>query len=297
MPALEIELDLQLARRALVDRRRQRIRNRHHPLGIDPRPYDVTVRAPVLLVLNDKARLAGEAEVLFQRVDRLAPLRRRQLFVSPRVDIGLIEEVLAACAARQRLHLAECLGHRLGAEPAYLDELYPIVLLGVAEVLGPPTAGAAAAAVDDDRHRAYPPFSDAEGPHDGGNAGAVLDDCRVQFRQVDELVAVQPIGDLVQIASALAELGQHLRQQYPVERWAALRPRARCADRLLPHISTERQPGLAGCVQRRLVLTRCRAVADDHGARVIDPPARQAPSPLRRRTAFTAGTGSAGGGR
>ena len=76
--ALEIEVDLELARGALVNGRGERVRNRHHALGIDARPDDVPVRAALLFVLDDEARLAGEAEIFLERIDRLAPLRGRQ---------------------------------------------------------------------------------------------------------------------------------------------------------------------------------------------------------------------------
>ena len=152
LPAFEVEADFKLARRALVNGGGERIRNRPHVLGVDARPHDMPVRAAVLLVLDHKARLAGEAEILFERVNRLAPLRRRQLLVGARIDVGLVEIILALGAGGESLHFAEGVGDGLGAEAGKLDDLDALVLLGVLKMLRPPSAGAAAAAVDDDRH-------------------------------------------------------------------------------------------------------------------------------------------------
>ena len=68
------------------------------------------VRPPLLLMLDHKARLAGKPEILFERFNRLVPLRRRQMLVGARVDVGLIEVVFASGPGRKRFHFAEGVG-------------------------------------------------------------------------------------------------------------------------------------------------------------------------------------------
>jgi hypothetical protein len=69
----------------------------------------------LFLVLDDETRLAGKAEIALERIDRLAPLRRREYLVGAGVDVGLVEVVIALGAGRERLHLAERLAHGGGA--------------------------------------------------------------------------------------------------------------------------------------------------------------------------------------
>ena len=78
-----------------MDPRRQRIRNRHAALDIDARPDDMLMNPALFLVLDDKTRLAGEAEISFERIDRLAPLRRREHLVGAGIDVRLVEIVFA----------------------------------------------------------------------------------------------------------------------------------------------------------------------------------------------------------
>ena len=79
------------------------------------------VRAALLFVLDHEARLAGETEIFFERIDRLAPLRGRQRLVGARVDVGLIEVVFALGATGKRLHFAEGVGDGRGAETATIS--------------------------------------------------------------------------------------------------------------------------------------------------------------------------------
>jgi hypothetical protein len=158
LPAFEVEADFKLARRAFVNGGGERVRDRPHVLDVDARPHDMPVRAAVLLVLDHKARLAGEAEILFQPVNRLAPLCRRQRLVGARIDVGLIEIVLALGVGGEFLHVAEGVGDGFSEEARKLDNRDALVLLGVLQMLSPPSPGAVAAAVDDDRH-GYAPSS------------------------------------------------------------------------------------------------------------------------------------------
>ena len=55
-------------------------------LGVDARPDDVAVLAPVLDMKDDRARLAGEAELAFGAVDIVEILRPGQLALAPDRD-------------------------------------------------------------------------------------------------------------------------------------------------------------------------------------------------------------------
>ena len=153
--ALEVEPDFELARRAFVDLRRERIRNRPPALHVDAEGDDMEMHAARLLMLHHKMRLAGEAEIFQQKLFRLVPLRGREMLMIARIDVGLIEVVFrpAAAVARQNFHLMHQVGNCRRVEAHDFRQRHPLVLLGVFEVLGPPAARAAAAAVNDHRSR------------------------------------------------------------------------------------------------------------------------------------------------
>src|SRR5258708_40135729 len=96
----------------------------------------------LFFVLDHETRLASQTEILFERINRLAPLRRREPLILTRIDVGLIEIVLAFGAGGDALHLAEGTGHGLGRDPDELHHLYALVLLAVLQMLPPPPAGA-----------------------------------------------------------------------------------------------------------------------------------------------------------
>ena len=85
------------------------------------------VRAALLLVFDNKIRLAFKTKIAPKRLDRLAPLRRRQILVGPRIDIGLIEVVFTFRALRQSAHFAKHPRHGFGAEACNLNKLYALV--------------------------------------------------------------------------------------------------------------------------------------------------------------------------
>src|SRR3954470_22858185 len=102
------------------------------------------VRAASLLVFDDKIRLAFKTKIAAKRLDRLAPLRRRQMLVGPRVDVGLVEVVFTFRAPRQSAHFTKHLRHGFSAEARDLNQLDALVGFRVLQVSRPPPAGATA---------------------------------------------------------------------------------------------------------------------------------------------------------
>src|SRR5215213_3604000 len=110
------------------------------------------VRTAFLLVFNDKIRLSFETKIAPKRLNRRAPLRRRQMLVSSRIDVGLVEIVFTFRALRQSAHFVKHPRHGFGAEVRNLDQLDTLVGFTVLKMPRPPSAGATAAAFNNDRH-------------------------------------------------------------------------------------------------------------------------------------------------
>ena len=248
LAALEVEADLELARRALVNGGGQGIRNRLHLLGVDPRPHHMPVRPPLLLVLDHKARLAGKPEIFLERFNRLVPLRRRQMLVGARVDVGLVEVVFAPRPRRKGFHLAEGVGDGFGAQIVESDNLNALVGLGLLQMLRPPPPGAVAAAVDDDRHGLDAQFGQdrlAQFPVRGvGGFHRALH--RHEFGMAAKVVAIHAPQQLVEVVAAPPHSRQHLHPPFGVGAAFAPRAAARLPAKPFVHVVGQAHPGLVG---------------------------------------------------
>ena len=79
-------------------------------------------------MLHHHPLMAFKAEILFERINRLLPLLRRQPLVGLRVDVGLIHKIAAAPALRgNRLHLTQRAGQVLRQQAGYLHHLGAVV--------------------------------------------------------------------------------------------------------------------------------------------------------------------------
>src|ERR1051325_241864 len=110
------------------------------------------VRAACFLMLDNKIRLICEAEIATERLDRRAPLRRRQMLVGPRIDTGLVEIISTFRASRQGAHFPKHIRYGIGAEVLDLNQLGALVRFRILQMPRPPAAGATAAAFNNDRH-------------------------------------------------------------------------------------------------------------------------------------------------
>src|SRR4051794_35304502 len=99
------------------------------------------VRTTLLLVFDNKIRLSFETKIAPKRLDRRAPLRRRQMLVGSWIDIGLIEVVFTFRALRQSAHFAKHPRHGFGAEARNLNQLDTPVGFTVLKMPRPPSAG------------------------------------------------------------------------------------------------------------------------------------------------------------
>src|SRR4051794_18714797 len=115
------------------------------------------VRTALLLVFDNEIRLSFETKIAPKRLDRRVPLRRRQMLVGSRIDVGLVEIVFTFRALRQSAHFAKHPRHGFGAETRNLNQLNALVGLRVLKMPRPPSAGATAAAFNNDRHPAAIP--------------------------------------------------------------------------------------------------------------------------------------------
>src|SRR5665213_2176385 len=105
-----------------------------HARQIDPRPDDMNVLAAELVMHDDDARVAVEAEFAFEHVDRFAALFVGQPVRRFGADGGVIERLLAVGAGGVGAHLDERAAQILRDGASRLDEAHALVLLGIAEV-------------------------------------------------------------------------------------------------------------------------------------------------------------------
>ena len=101
------ELAFQLPRHNLVLAEIVAIGNGPHGFRVDAAPDNVKVLTPFLHMLDDDARLIGQAKLLRQAVNRADFLRVGHLLVVPPVDVGVIKRLPAAGAFTDGGHFAK----------------------------------------------------------------------------------------------------------------------------------------------------------------------------------------------
>ena len=115
-----------------------------HFFKIDAAPNNMPVYAPFLFVLIDDAGLTfGNAPVLFENLESPLPLFLGKSLMGARIEIRLIEEVLAAGEARILLHFEERVLQILGTKAANLFQLCPVILLVIRQMACPKSHAAA----------------------------------------------------------------------------------------------------------------------------------------------------------